>query len=254
MTAIGCSFFLSALIYIPLMWKMFAFESNLHGALVLNFPLILLSDLLSLPIWPLGIVFMVLMMVGLVDKKFSYWRPYILFLFMVPLLVWLTKPWYLYSRFFAFLLPFIFLLIAHGIVIILKRFQGRFYVPAFLVMVSLLSFVVWSWATQPSTMVEDFKGKYREALEFAEQVSSANTSFCAFGSEDGFFQFYSHRHVETFGTYDDFQSFYQGQNSIVCFATMGPPMSADHKRILAFILNNNPKGKKFGDVWLFALK
>jgi len=254
MTAVGCSLFFSALIYLPLRWKMLVFNASMHKELFPNFPMVLLKDLLSVPIWPLGVVLLAWMVIGLINKKLRFVRSYILFLFLVPLLVWVSKPWYLFSRFFAFLLPFIFLLIAQGIVLTVKYFQGRFKVVIFLIIGLILSFVIWFWRTQPSTMVEDFNGQYREIVGYAEKISSDDTNFCAFGRNDDFFQFYSNRPIKTFKTYNDFQLFYHQQDSILCFATIGPPMEMEHKKILIFMLNNNFKGRVFKDLWLFAIK
>ena len=228
-----------------------------HRAFVPDFPLTLLRDLLSLPLWPLGLFCLILMFIGFCqsNNRLPYCRVYVAVLFFIVFPVWLLKPVYLYPRFFSFLLPFFFLLLADGIISIVKNSPDRARPYILVIIIGVLSVSVWSWIAKPSKIVEDFHYKFRESVRFAESVASEKTRFCAFGNEDDFFQFYSHRPVVTFKTFEDFQTFYNKENEIICFAMSGPPMPEEHKRIFLFTLTlMNAKEKNFDNIIVFDLK
>jgi len=227
------------------------------GSFMPDFPVILLKDLLSLPLWPLGIICLILLLIGYSrpNKELPDWPIYtaILFLMIVP--IWLSKPAYLYPRFFAYLLPFIFLLIANGIIRILEKLPQRAkpYLGAIIALV--LGLICWTWLSRSSKIVEDFCYKFRESVKFAESVASPQTRFCAFGPENGFFQVYSHRPVTTFNTFEDFIKFCREENEIIGFYIMGPPMPDEDKKMILFTIQFiKPKVVIFDNVIVSDLK
>ena len=118
-----------------------------------------------------------------------------------------------------------------------------------------MALVFGTWFFKSSKIVEDFHYKFRESVQFAEKVASPDTRFCAFGNEDDFFQFYSHRPVKIFKTFEDFQEFYNKNNEIICFVMSGPPMTEEHKKIFLFALTlANAKAKNFDNIIVFDLK
>ena len=246
----------SVLIYLPTLPTLKLMSSG-HNALVADFPLTLLRDLLSLPLWPLGLSCLILMFIGFMfsNQRLPYWKFYVAALFFMVFPLWLSKPVYLFPRFFAFLLPFFFLLLSQGIIGIVER-SSRWLRPFVMILLAIVvGFVFWVWLTKSSKIVENFYYKFRESVKFAESVASKQTSFCAFGPEDGFYQVYSHRPVVRFKTLEEFQAYYNRENEIICFAIMGPPMPDEHKKILLFTLTRlNPKVKSFDNVIVYDLK
>jgi hypothetical protein len=254
--AMGSGILLSILIYFPNLITLREMSSG-HSSLAMDFPLTLLRDLLSLPLWPLGLLCLILMFIGLIptNDRLPHWRVYVVLLFLTIFPLWLMKPVYLYPRFFSFLLPFLFLLIANGITGIVKNSPIRARPFVLIMITALMGFILWSWSSKPSKIVEDFHYKFRESMAFAEKISSSQTRFCAFGPEDGFYQFYSHRPVTTFQTFGDFKSFYDSQKEILCFVIMGPPMPDEHKKMFLYLLSlPNIKEKNFDNVMIFDLK
>jgi hypothetical protein len=255
--SIGISILGSTLIYFPALAviKGVAADPN-YRAFTPDFPITLLKDLLSLPL-PLGLFCLALMFIGFMrsNKELPYWRVYAAILFLMVLPVWLSKPVFIYPRFFAYLLPFSFLLLANGMTGVLKNSPKRARPFILSIIIILLGYSFWTWFTKPAKIVEDFYYKFRDSMEFAQSVSSPQTRFCAFGAEDGFFQFYSDRPVATFKTFENFLEFYKQENEILCFSIMGPPMPDEDKKITLFVFTAlKPKIKEFDNVIVFNLK
>ena len=254
--SIGATILCSVLIYFQTLPTLAGMAAD-HRAFVPGFPVTLLNDFLSLPLCPLGLLCLGLMVIGFISPnvRLAHWRVYVALLFLMVLPVWFSKPVYIYPRFFAYLLPFFFLLIAHGMVHIVKNSPLRMRVFILTMTVLVLGFISWTWITRPSKIVEDFHYKFRESVEFAEKASGANTRFCAFGNEDDFFQFYAHRPVVTFKTFEDFKTFFDEHNQIICFNMMGLPMPDEHKKIFLYLYTlKNVKAKDFDNIIVFDLK
>jgi mannosyltransferase len=256
--SIGFTILGSILIYFPTLAtiKGVAADPN-QRAFIPDFPLTLLKDLLSLPLWPLGLFCLILMCVGFMrsNKHLPHWRVYAALLFLMVLPVWLSKPVFIYPRFFAYFLPFLFLLLANGITSVLENSPNRARPFILSIIIIFAGFIFWTWFTKPSKIVADFHYKFRDSVEFAESISSPETRFCAFGPEDGFFQFYSDRPVTTFETFEDFLKFYKQENQVICFSIMGPPMPVEHQKILLFLLQYiKPKEINFDNVMVIDLK
>jgi len=252
----GMTCLFSALIYVHTIPGITSMALD-HRDLVSAFPLTLFRDLVSLPLWPLGSLCLVLMLLGFIrsTKMLPHWRVYVAVLFLMIIPVWLSKPVYLYPRFFAYLLPFLFLLLANGVVGIIKNSSNKLRPYVLTTIIFAMGFIAWTWFFKPAKIVEDFHYKFREAVEFGESISSPQTRFCAFGDKDRFFQFYSQRPVVTFKTFEDFKTFYAQNNEIICFFMMGPPMPEEHKKILLFtFVLKEPKAKDFDNVIVLDLK
>jgi len=246
----------SLLIYFSVL-RGLIFMARDHRALVPDFPLTLWRDLWSVPLWPLGLFCLIFMFIGFIhsNNRLLHWRVYVALLFLMVFPIWLSQPVYLYPRFFAYLLPFLFLLLANGIITIVKDSTARLRPITIFFIVLAMGTIIGKWLFLPSTIVENFKYKFRESVQFAENVASPQTRFCAFGDKDEFFQFYSHRPVERFKTFEDFKGFYEKQDQIICFTMSGPPMPQEHKKIFLFILSlPDAKVKTFDNIMVLDLK
>ncbi len=256
LTSIGAEMLLSLLLYYPLLADLGRMAVD-HRDLVANFPLTLFNDLLSVPFWPLGSFCLILMVIGFIQpsNKLPRWRIYMALLFLMVLPLWLMKPVYLYPRFFAYLLPFMLLLLANGAVSVVNISPDRMKPFIKVLIAAVIGMIIWTWLTKPSKIMEDFHYKFRESVQFAESAAGSQTKFCAFGNEDDFFQFYSDRPVRTFKTFDEFRRFYDQENQIICFCMNGPPMPEEHKKIFLFTLSlPQAKAKNFDNIIVFDLK
>jgi len=251
--ALSITIVLSSLIYIPIFFS--SYHGVIKGGFIPKFPLDMLSDLLDIKFNMIGIGEGLLAIIGwlFLRNTFRLQWSYLNILFIFSLLIWLSHPEILCSRYFGYLLPFLFLLIVVGAYYFLELSPNRLYPYTLGLVIVALTLIVWQWQSKPAKLVEDFKCYYREAVEFAQKNSDNQTHFCAFGNEDGFFQFYSHEPVSTFQTFDDFLSFYKQGGNIFCFAIMGPPMTIEHKKIFIFLINNAQE-RNFDDIIVFYLK
>ncbi|MBF0489461.1 MAG: glycosyltransferase family 39 protein [Candidatus Omnitrophica bacterium] len=253
------SFLLSACVYIPIAGKYVFSQSGIKGEFISNFPLMVLTDFLSLALIPLGVVCLILMIIGLMkaNVRLAGWRVYVLFLFLIPIPFWLANPQFLSTRFFAFLIPFIFLGVANGMSVlprlIPEKFPKVFKILCVVGVFVTLCSIGWSWKTKPSDIVEEYQNTYKESVTFAKENFNGTANFCSIGLGDKFFQFYSDRPMRSFSTFGDFIALYSQGKEMVCFALMGPPMSDEHKKIFLFMWNN-AQIKTFNKIYLFYLK
>ncbi len=250
----GITCILSVLIYAPIMFKFLMQQTGVHGELIPYFPLKVFTDLISVSWLPLGLICLIVMIVGFkyFNPRLVYWPVYVLLLFLIPLPIWLSKPWFLYPRFFSFLLPFIFLGLANGMVMIPRLFPKPFQIILGLCMVAVLCAILWSWKNNSANVVQEFNSTFKESVAFAEGISNSQVRFCSFGSEDQFFQYYSKRPVIQFKTFEEFLLFYNQKIDSLCFAIMGPPMNDEHKKIFLFMLTHS-QFKSFDKINVFHI-
>ncbi len=253
---------LSSLIYLPITFHTLSFLITDHHNhhLVNSFPIKLLSDLLALYVLPFGFLMPILIFIGFKNsqnKDLQNWHTYLILLYLSPLIVWLSQPYYLFTRFFAYLLPFLFLLLSIGIVFIIKRNQSKFKrIFSILLLSLILALTIWSWHSDFEYFTKDYHaGVYKESVMFAESIaSSPQTHFCAIGDYTAkYFQYYSSRPIELLNTVESFQSWGEKSRDFICFISTSEPLNEEQKKIL-YILLKYYSYKNFLSTFIFFPK
>jgi len=168
--------------------------SSGKGTFNLTFPLTVFTMLSGgvphlIAVMMLALVFFGLRSLSRIDPLAAI---YIGLLFLGPLLtIWLLRPFFLFPRFFVFLLPYFLMLLNIGLhefcrVSSLPRFmpKGGNYLATAAIVVSL----IFAWAPKCWHVGRD---GFREAAELLESGSAKNVLFCALGEDCTNFQYYS---------------------------------------------------------------
>ena len=186
--AIALTFFLPAMCFLPLMGKAIFHLKGTNSSYVfsLNFPQTTFSELLCTAWFPLGVVAVLLMFLGLIlgrPEGLVSWQVYGVLAILSFLSIWLIQLPFLVTRFFAYLLPFIFLFISTGTVACVQFFSGHFKWGVKIFLCVILLFFIWTGRTQPGILVNEELDEFKEAARFA-QTTFPNGRFCSFGQDE----------------------------------------------------------------------
>lgn len=257
--AFGLALAGSALVYIPLtMASWVRIAKDYHNDLNPYFPFYLTWDLLSLPFMPFGWVLLAAVLAGLICSKTDLlprWRLYGFILILLPFAAWLLKPPFLFFRFFAYLVPLFFVYLSVLLIRVEDRAVGIWRVAAKILIAFILCLITAGWFLQKDKTYNENTGTYRDAAVYAQQVSSAQTRYCAMGDyAANLYRYYADRPISLFGTFADFQSFYQQGGDVVCFLEPGRLTTDDEKKVLYLMMKYASSAKRFGDILVFTLK
>ncbi|OPY88296.1 MAG: hypothetical protein A4E71_00507 [Smithella sp. PtaU1.Bin162] len=160
-----------------------------------SFLLQLWSSLLALPHWAAALPIFLLIIVGGLRFRTHPQRPDILFILLIlmPVAIWLTRPYFLYERFWAGLLPFILLGISAGTERVLGLRHGRILSAATLMAISAAMLSTWSNGT--SALINEYSQPFREATRLAEKRSGDSPFLCSIEPTAHLFRYYSSRPV-----------------------------------------------------------
>lgn len=254
--ALGMSVLLAAIVYLPLTMTTWtkALGMVTWSPLDPRSLVKILGELLSLHSWTSGFAAIMLACAGAfyLSRKFAAGLSYIIYLLVVFWAGWLLQI-YFCTRFNAYLMPFLFCLIAGGAVFLANCFRGLARYFMIVVVAFLLGSIVWDWRHEPSVLVNEYKHSYREAGQFANKTFPADTRFCAFGSDAKNFTYYADRPVTIIKTLDDLRVLNEQYGDVACFTLPGVYLNDEEKKILLVFLKYG-KLKQFNEVAVLFIK
>lgn len=216
-------------------------------------PLRIIQQLLSLrPPFFTPFIFIV-MIIGMWygHRKMPRILSTILILSLLMLLVWLSRPAFFYARFWAGLLPFLFVFIAEGILRINRiKHGGR--IAAILLTAGIILTPLAIWQTGRDIIVQENNFSFREAARDTIRNSQPTTAFCAFGSGKSLFQFYSDRPLRFLDSKEDLAAFRLNHPDFACFTIprfSADPASEDHQMLS--LLQAKTARFQFGDIAVY---
>ena len=249
---------LSLILYAPVFEQLLFSISHRgqSGVLNLSFPMEIAGSFAGgIALFPA----MILLALGAVGaftllKTAARFTAYFLLLFTVPLLVmWLVmRPYDLYPRFFAYLLPYFALFLAAGL-LALWRFSlnlDRTYlrITALVLLAGFVGSIVWSWSVD-SWRIEATTD-YRAAMHFLMEDAPQGTVMCAIGYG-----------AEIIKHYQDMEFVFPEAIENINLLQEGTPIrclyhdvfwnSPQHRDLAAFLVQN-AQVTEFGDVVVFS--
>lgn len=253
--SIGITAIAFTLVVSPFILRTFV-EVNAHqpqGLLTL-FPINLWNALLSTPWNYLNGAAFLLLILGLT----RFWRRspqatiLLMILLLLPIGMWLARPVVLYERFWIGLLPFIFLLMAEGLVFIYQRSSlERIFALGLTLLICGGS--LHSWGTRQAPMIKETSWTLREDLYSAEETLPAHIPIYALKGHDQFFRYYLHRPVVTLDTETQYIAILQENSHPVFFILPSLIKSASKtSRPILDRLRTTASEKKYNDLSVFT--
>jgi 4-amino-4-deoxy-L-arabinose transferase-like glycosyltransferase len=173
----------------------------------------------------------------------------------VPVLVmWLSRPFDLYPRFFIFFLPYYVLLLALGFARIWDFGISRARVPGYAVsglVVCLAVYLATIWATNSLRNVPE--ESFRDAAEAMLLDAKPTTLLCAIGGGAELFQYYSDRVVVVPNSVDEFAALQEENPEIRCAYWDTTWTSAAHAQIKE-MLSQTATSQRVGSMVVFYLQ
>lgn len=190
---------------------------------------------------PLQIVLFFIAIIG----GFALWqkmRALVIFsvlLLSIPVLITLfLRPFYLFSRFFLFALPFYLLILATGVyrlglwVTGLRPLSKKV---ATLPILTLMLLIFYAWINNTNkNMMED---GFRYGVMALKNYPEAQI-YCAIGQGAELFQYYSNKPILNPTDLAEFCGWIENHDEIVCLYRKGVVVSEVHQQILKFLIQN----------------
>jgi hypothetical protein len=154
-----------------------------------DFPFTLWNALTSYP-WPaLSFLGFFLFCLGLttLQKKNPHTASLFTLLLLLPLAMWVSRPSFLYERFWAGLVPVIFLLTTQGVCFIEQQGQRWKQTVKALILV-LITGLIFAWADGKAPMIKDTSWSLRDDIQTAEGRVPPGTPLYALEGQDRFFR------------------------------------------------------------------
>jgi len=172
-------------------------------------------------------------------------------LLILPVGMWLSRPAFLYERFWVGLLPFIFLIIAEGLLGISEQ-----KVPGKIIAVAMALFMtggsLLSLAGRQSPMIDDASWSLREELHAAEKMVGENAPVYALKGHDRFFRYYLHHPVIALDTEADYTRVIEQNAHPAFFVLPRLIRSASYSsRPILARLKASAREQKVGDLSIF---
>jgi hypothetical protein len=175
-------------------------------------------------------------------------------LFVVPLmLMWLVNPFDLYSRFFAYWLPYFLCGFVAGLRAIWNstlQWKARFAGPAAAFAVLLLIISEWV-ATLPSWIVDE---GYRDASFAAMHQADPSTGFCAIGGARTVWHYYIKSPIATPGNLKEFEALANRYREVRCVYYNASWQSQEQKQIASFLGAHGTYSKINDQISWFAFR
>jgi hypothetical protein len=249
----------AAAIYLPLTYSIWSRLAGEHAKepLMWKFPAVAFGILMAVPLLPAGFVMLPFVFAGAFwpfKSRLKHWRSYAGFLLASFFIVWLLRPNFLTPRFFAYLLPFVFLFISVAAVSLMKSFRGIYRGFAVALVAAAMVVLCWFWRVTPAWIVIDEMDPYREVVQEVERISDPSVRLCAFGDihSDFFYQYYAKRPVVTISSFEEFQRFVAQGGSMACFHTNRIGPDGDNLKIF-YILSQTSMRKRLGTIDVFFM-
>jgi 4-amino-4-deoxy-L-arabinose transferase-like glycosyltransferase len=177
---------------------------------------------------------------------------YVVILFLGPLLLmWFSRPFDLYPRFFVYWLPFYILLILAGIRrtwVTHVSHQRAVVRNGFCVLVAIVTLsVMVRWTLSLGEWVAD-EG-YREATRAAAMGADPDTAFCAIGGSRTIWRYYLKKPIVTPLTVSDLQVLAAGHPEVRCLYYQAPWQNAEQTRIAHFLFEHAYCSQYKGHIW-----
>jgi hypothetical protein len=180
-------------------------EAYPRTGLLLSFPVTLWNALVSIP-WPaLSLFAFVTLLLGLraLSSRNRHIAYLTILLLLMPLGMWLSRPSFMYERFWAGLVPLILLMIAGGIEWIHdRRLEGK--VLAVLLTGAIMTGMLLSTLSSQAPMIRDSSWRFRDDAQHAARSVPMNIPVYALEGQERFFRFYLNRRVITLKNTDDY--------------------------------------------------
>ncbi len=230
----GLSAFFSIILYLPVLTQMLDSLKDYSHVKIFRerFPLDLLQALADGPIY-VSLLVGSAFATGLLS--FSRSRTvefhYYLFLFLFPtLFIWLSRPYYLYPRFFYYLLPVFLLFAGTGALYILRKIEiYRFKRLLHIALFCLLLLIFSNWITHSWTKI--FTGRIERVANIIKKHADRDTGFCAIGIGSNLFEYYLDQMIVP-KNIDEFNALTSKYARILCVYNERPGVeSAQHTTI-----------------------
>ncbi|MBN1997266.1 glycosyltransferase family 39 protein [candidate division KSB1 bacterium] len=240
--AFGLSAFFSILIYLPVMKQMID-SLNLYGQVKIfreGFPLDLLQALAGSPTFVsllAGSVFAIGLFTFYKARSIEFYYYVCLFLF-PTMIVWLSRPYYLYPRFFYYLLPVFLLFIVTGVIFILKKIEILRFKQLFRAGVALVVLLIFvNWIAQSWNKIH--KGRIEGVADIMKEYAGPGTGFCAIGIGSNLFEYYIKQTIVP-KNIDEFNEIASRYTQIICAYDRRPGVeSPQHSEIGHYLEENS---------------
>jgi hypothetical protein len=183
----------------------------------------------------------------------GHFKTYFLFIIGSALLFWLMHVRGICnSRYYSYLLPFLLILLASGLVAGVRYSRGVFKGLYYVLMAGSIAWVIWSWTTKPARMVLYNMNSFKVAAEYVNKWSGPGVRYCTNGSPL-IYSYYCDRDLHTFKTVDEFVSFYQQGGDLVYF--FAPFLPLDHEGLMIILMVSERSFViNYGDTMVFFMK
>jgi hypothetical protein len=178
---------------------------------------------------------------------------YFLLLAVAPVvLMWLSRPFDLYTRFFFFYLPYYVLLASLGVFTIWS--WARREVPKaarygiYTICISLLLWIGAVWISGIQSLNPD--PGYREAIKMITHDADSTVGLCAIGAGAELFQFYADKQITVPASVTDIEDLLSGFSEIRCVYSPRRWEAPFHTKIAEFLFEN-AQSQKVGEVFVF---
>jgi 4-amino-4-deoxy-L-arabinose transferase-like glycosyltransferase len=166
---------------------------------------------------------------------------YFIGLFLIPVsIMWLSRPFDLYPRFFSYLLPYYLILFLAGVRTIWYATDNFYTRPGYLS--HLLAIVITAgtlynwWTIWPNWVADE---GYRDASKAIVADASDSTALCAFGGDAEVFQFYFDRQIIVPESLSDFLKIGGTHPEVRCVYYQASWESPDHTEIAQYLFKHS---------------
>jgi hypothetical protein len=208
-----------------------------HGTFDASFPWQVLVDLSGTGRPEITVLIVSIAIIGsvvLTNSQRTFAIYCALLLFSPLLLMLVAHPFDLYSRFFAYWLPYFLFLFVSGLRAIWNstlQWKARFTGPAAASAVSLLIISEWV-ATLPSWIVDE---GYRDASLAAMRQADPSTGFCAIGGARSVWQYYIKGPIATPGNLAEFETLANRYREVRCVYYHASWQSEEQDQIASYL-------------------
>lgn len=178
-------------------------------------------------------------------KSFQFAAYYFAALLVVPLVtMWLVRPFDLYTRFFAYWLPYLVVFFVAGLVSLVSLAQsrwigaprlGQYLIPSTAAMIVLIIVLNWMINTQARTADEG----YREVSRNVMQGASSLATFCAIGGARSVWQYYIDKPIVNPQTLQELQELAQRTPEVRCVYYPASWEDRDQTEIAEFLFTHS---------------
>jgi len=249
---------LALLLYLPVFWIMARdLVQRGRSAFDVTFPWTVLQDLTGSDWLPIVLAVVLAAVVGWLALRRSHTKEAVYFALLLigPLLtVWVLRPFDLYTRFFAYWLPYYLILTVAGLRALWTWRAGNQLAayPARAAVCALVAAVLLNWTVSWPALVAD-EG-YRQVSQTVAANAGPADAFCAIGGARTVWQHYINQPIVHPESLVELQDLAQTHNAVRCMYYEASWQSDDQTQIAQFLKQHATGAEVDGDLYWFVYR